>query len=196
MNEYIITDVNSVHTAKILLCFLLDKLNRPVTEEQLYEIAMDSEVINYFFYTQALDELAKNESVKRIERDGGVYIELEEKGRLGADYFNETVPYHFRKQLLKSAMYYFARLRRESEAEAEVIPTENGCEVRCVIKDRDFDLLRVSIYAPDSDHGRLIKEKIALNPAEFYSRVIGYALENEEEQPDVDEKIQKQGNGN
>lgn len=196
MNEYIVTDVNSVHSAKVLLCFLLDKLNRSVTEEQLYEIAMDSEVINYFYYTQALDELVKNESLKRAERNGGVYIELEEKGRFGADYFNEAVPYHFRKRLLRSAMYYFARLRRESEAEAEIVPTDNGCEVRCAIKDRDFDLMRVSIYAPDSDHGRMIKEKIMLNPAEFYSRVVGYALENEEEQPAVDEKIQKQSNGN
>ncbi|MDE5858991.1 MAG: DUF4364 family protein [Oscillospiraceae bacterium] len=192
MNEYIVTEINSVHSAKVLLCFLLDKLNRPVTAEQLYEIAMDSEVINYFYYTQALDELVKNESVKRIERDNGVYIELEEKGRFGSDYFNETVPYHFRKKLLKAAMYYFARLRRESEADVDVIPTDNGCEVRCVIKDRNFDLMRVSIYAPDSDHGRLIKEKIMLNPTEFYSRIIGYALENEEEQPNVDEKISGQ----
>lgn len=189
MNEFVVTEINSAHTAKILLCFLLGKLNRPVAEEQLYDIAMDSGVINYFYYAQALDELVKNESVKRIERNGETCIELREKGRFGADYFNETVPYHFRKKLLKAAMLYFARIRRENEAEAEVVSTENGCEVRCRIKDRDFDLMRISFYAPDDDHGRVIKEKFLLNPTGFYSRVLNYLLENEEEQPEIGEKI-------
>ena len=41
-------EFNSVHGVKVLLCFLLNRLNRDITEEQLYEIVLDSEVINYF----------------------------------------------------------------------------------------------------------------------------------------------------
>lgn len=188
MNDFnnVEVELNSVHDVKVLICYLLDKLNRPVTEEQLYEIALDSEVINYFYYTEAMGELLKNKSVIRVVRGSETYIEPTEKGRFSADYFNESIPYYFRKQLLKTAMYYFSRLERESEADIEIAETPNGCEVNCKIRDTSFDLMRISLYAPDFDQAKLIKEKILLNPADFYSKVIGFALENEEEQIKID----------
>lgn len=178
-------ELNSVHGVKVLLCFLLNRLNRDITEEQLYEIVLDSEVINYFYYAEALDVLLKNESVKRTERDGKTYIELEEKGRLGADYFNDTIPYYFRKQLLKTAMYYFARLDRESRANIEIISKSNGCDVKCTLKDVNFDIMRLTLYAPDEEQAKLIRDKIMLDPNEFYRKVIGFALENEEEKLEI-----------
>ena len=186
MNDFYITETDSAHAAKVLLCFLLNRLNRPIEEKQLYEIAMNSGVVNYFYYNDALNELLENESVTRQDRDGTAYIILEEKGRWGADYFNDTVPYYFRKQLLSEALRYFARLQRESEAEVEIIPKDNGCDVRCVIKDGKLELMNIYLYAPDEDQALLIKEKIMLDPAGFYSMVIGFALENREEPVEVD----------
>lgn len=178
-------EFNSVHGVKVLLCFLLNRLNRDITEEQLYEIVLDSEVINYFYYTEALDVLLKNGSVKRTERDGKTYIVLGEKGRAGADYFNDTIPYYFRKQLLKTAVYFFARLDRESRTDMEVIPKSNGCEVNLTLKDVNFDIMRLSLYAPDEEQAKLIRDKIMLDPDEFYRKIIGFALENEEEKPEI-----------
>lgn len=186
MIEFNNVELNSAHDVKVMLCYLLDKLKNPVTEEQLYEIAQDSEIINYFYYTEAMADLLKNKSVVRVERGGEVYIEATEKGRFGAEYFNESIPYYFRKKLLKTAMYYFARLKRESEADIEITEVSNGCEVNCKIKDTSFDLMRISLYAPDYDQAKLIKDKILLNPTDFYSKVIGFVLENEEEQIEID----------
>ncbi|MCH5349153.1 MAG: DUF4364 family protein [Oscillospiraceae bacterium] len=187
MNDFYITETDSAHAAKVLLCFVLEKLNRPIEEKQLYEVAMDSGVVNYFYYTEALDDLLKNGSVSRQEHDGSVYIVLEEKGRWGADYFNDTVPYYFRKQLLTAALRYFAKLRREDEADIEIIPEDNGCKVRCTIKDGKLELMKLDLYAPDDDQAQLIKEKIMLDPTGFYSRIIGYTLGLEEELPEVDD---------
>ena len=185
MNDISAAEINSVHDTKVLLCYLLEKLGEPVAESQLYEAVRDSEVINYFSYTEALESLLENRSVRRENRDGEAYIILEEKGRHGADYFNDTIPYYFRKQLLKAALYYFARLRRESETDIETIPKENGFEVNFRINDADFDLMRLSLYAPDEEQAKLIREKILLDPAGFYSKVIGFALENEEEKIEI-----------
>ena len=185
MNDFYITETDSAHAAKVLLCFLLEKLDRPIEEKQLYEIAMNSGVVNYFYYNDALSDLLKNGSVTRQERDGTAYIILEDKGRWGADYFNDTVPYYFRKQLLAEALRYFARLRRESEADVEIIPNDNGCTVRCVIKDGKLELMKIDLYAPDEDQAELLKEKIMLDPLGFYKKVVGFTLGLEEESPDV-----------
>ncbi len=185
MNDINAAEINSVHDTKVLLCYLLEKLKEPVSETQLYEAVRDSEVINYFSYTEALETLIENGSVRRENRDEEAYIILEEKGRYGADYFNDTIPYYFRKQLLKAALYYFARLKRERETDIEIAPKENGFEVNFRINDADFDLMRLSLYAPDEEQAKLIREKILLDPAGFYSKVIGFALENEEEKIEI-----------
>lgn len=186
MNDYNTAELNSAHLVKVLICYLLDRLKQPVTEEQLYEIAVESGVVNYFYYTEALEGLIENCSLTRTERDGKIYVEPTEKGRFGADYFNDTVPLYFRKEILKAALYYFARLERESSADISITETDNGCEVNCTVGDTDYDLMRISLYAPDSEQAELIKEKIMLDPAEFYRKVLGYALENKEEQIKVD----------
>ena len=186
MNDYNSAELNSAHRVKVLICYLLDRLKQPVTEEQLYEIAVESGVVNYFYYAEALEGLLQNRSLVRAERNGKTYIEPTEKARLGSDFFDETVPLYFRKEILKAALYYFARLARESSAAIDIAETDNGCEVNCTIGDAGYDLMRVSLYAPDTEQAELIKEKIMLDPAEFYRRVLGYALENKEEQIEVD----------
>lgn len=187
MDEFNI-ELSSAHDVKISICYLLSKLNRPVTEQQLYEIALNSEVINYFFYTEAMSDLLKNGSVSKRSINGTEYIILEEKGQLGSECFNEFIAFHFRKKILRSAFSFFAKLKRESEADISIMETTNGCELLCTIKDTSFDLMRIALYAPDTEQAAVIKDKILLNPAGFYNKVITYALNNEEEQFDIDIK--------
>jgi hypothetical protein len=182
-------ELNSVHYVKILLCYLLDRLNRPVTENQLCEIAIESETINYFYYAEALSELISTGAVSKKYIDDKEQLVLEPKGRMSSDYFNQYIPIYFRKRLLTSALWYFAELRRESEAVSEISETKNGYEVSCTIKDASYDLMRITLYAPDIDQAKIIKDKIMLNPAEFYKNVIEYAVSNQEEAIDADGKL-------
>ncbi|MBQ7980860.1 MAG: DUF4364 family protein, partial [Oscillospiraceae bacterium] len=57
MNEFNNIEMYSAHDVKVMLCYLLEKLKNPVTEEQLYEIVQESEIINYFYYTEAMGDL-------------------------------------------------------------------------------------------------------------------------------------------
>ena len=54
------TEVNSLHSVKILLCYLLNKLDMPVSPDDLLQIVMDSEIINYFYYNDAVCALLDN----------------------------------------------------------------------------------------------------------------------------------------
>ena len=114
--------MNSVHSVKILLCYILDKLNRTVTEEQLRLISEDSGVISYFFFSDALEELIANGSVEVTEEDGRRIISITEKGRLGSEYFNRYIPLVFRKKLLHSAFSFFVREENEGMCSCDVIP--------------------------------------------------------------------------
>ena len=72
MTEMADTTVNDLPTLNILLCYLLYKIERPVNTEQLYEIAIGTGVINYFYYQDSIDYLTKNGliSVQKDENEG------------------------------------------------------------------------------------------------------------------------------
>ena len=178
-------ELNSVHSVKILLCYILEKLNRPVTEEQLRLISEDSGVINYFYYSDALTELTENGSVISVSGS----IVLTEKGRLGSEYFNRYIPLVFRKKLLKAAFGFFIREQNEDMCSCTVSETDDGCRVNFVLSDGGRELINMSFFAPDMSQGDLIAEKIKSNPTGAYKKILGFLLDNPEEEIDVEKYL-------
>lgn len=176
------TEISTLHTVKIAVCYLLDEIEKPISENELYEIVMKSEAVNYFHYNQAIEELLKSGAVTEFEENGVKFLRLEEKGRQSAECYNDYVPYHFRKRLLKSAFAFFSAQKRDKEAKIVISEAATGYNVNCVIGGDDLELMRFSIYAPDLDQADMIKDKIHLNPELFYSKVIEFLLENKEEE--------------
>ncbi len=172
-------EMTSAHSVKILLCYLLEKLDCPVTREQLLEITRDSEVINYFLFSEAMSDLEK---VGAVKTDENGKITLEEKGRLGSEYFNKYIPPTFRRKLLSAAYSYFAKLRRDNECHTEIKEQTNGYSVMFSIRDASFALMDISFYAPDKEQADNILTKIRQNPTEFYKNVVKLMLQNPEEE--------------
>lgn len=173
--------IKDVPTLNILICYLLYKIARPVGREQLYEIAVGTEVINYFYYQDSLDYILRNGliSVEKGE-DGAEYFRLEPKGRECAKQLKNFVPKSHRDKLVLAALRYFARLKNEQDLEIEYIKLDNGyyTHVRCL--DVDCDLMDLKLYAPDLTQAKIIGERIMLDPSGFYGKVIELALSNEE----------------
>ena len=174
-------------SVRILICYLLKKLNRPVTAEQLYEIAVGNEIINYFYYTEAVTELIKNQTIlPKKTKNGEIYI-LAEKGMYGADEFKKYVPKTFREKLLSTALKYFAKLKMESEVKCDIIKSPNGYYVKCEILDSDYSLMELKLFAPDEEQAKLDMDRILLNPSDFYGKIIGFALDNKEYEPEIED---------
>lgn len=181
MAERADTEIRDVPTLNILLCYLLYKIDHPVSPEQLYDIAIGTGIINYFYYQDSIGYLLKNGLVS-AEKDGNGnenYV-LDPKGRECAKQLKNYAPKSYRDKLVLAALRYFTRLKYEKELKIEYEPVGNGyyTHVRCV--DTGFDLMDLRLYAPDLTQAKLIGEKILLNPAGFYGKVIEVALSNEE----------------
>lgn len=189
-----IAELDSVHSVKILLCYILDRLDRPVTEEQLLAVSEDSGVINYFYFSDALEELIENGSIRAeaCSENGAVTarrISITEKGRLGSEYFNRNIPLVFRRKLLKAAFSFFAKLEREAVCGCEVSDLDDGCSVDFTLTDGSVKLIDMSFYAPDRAQAEMIAEKIRSNPMNAYKNILGLLLDNPEEQIDVDKYL-------
>lgn len=181
MAERADTEIKDVPTLNILLCYLLYKIDRSVGADQLYDIAIGTGLINYFYYQDSIDYLLKNELISADKnKDGADCYTLQPKGRECAKQLKNYAPKSYRDKLVLAALRYFARIKYEKELKIEYEPVGNGyyVHVRCI--DSTFDLMDMRLYAPDMTQAKLIGEKILLNPAGFYGKVIEVALSNEE----------------
>ncbi len=180
MAELADTEIKDVPTINILLCYLLYKINKPIETEQLYEIAIGTEIINFFYYQDSIDYLLKNALISVTEDNGKEFYILQPKGIECAKRLKSYAPKSYRDKLVLAALRYFARIKAENEMKIEYIPLENGYYTRIRCLDKDCDLMDLKLYAPDLTQAKLLGEKIMLNPAGFYSKIVDLALSNEE----------------
>ena len=174
------------HMANILLCYLLYRIDRPVQVSQLYDIAVGSNIINYFAYQESISYLTEHGSVQLRRMPEGVeeYV-LMEPGVQTARELRNYVGKAYRDKLVSAALQYFARLKRESEVKLEYIPLKKGYYVHVRCLDLEDDLLDLKLYAPDYTQAKYLGEQITRNPAGFYGKILEAAFSNQEERIDL-----------
>lgn len=173
------------YAVKILICYFLKEIDRPVTPEQLTEIALSDGILNYFYYTEAMNSMLEAKTIEIKNVDGVDYYYLTEMGRAGAESFKTIVPKSFRDKILAAGLKFFAKLKIEHDVKCEITKLDKGYSVSCVCNDNDVVLMDMKLFAPDEEQAKLIREKIMQNPTEFYGKVLNYALENEQYVPEI-----------
>lgn len=188
MSDMASFETNNTETAKLLLCYVLFKISKPVIAEQLYEITVKSGVINYFYYNDAIASLLENQCIeKSTDENGNEIFTLAQKGVILAKNFKSYIPKSFRDRLVTAAIKYFNDIRIKNEFTLKSCEIENGFNVEFSCFDGKLKLMDLKMYAPDADQAELIMNKIRINPIGFYSEVLGYVISNREEEIQLDD---------
>lgn len=180
-------NLTDTYAVKILICYFLRQINRPITPLQLTEIATDDGIVNYFVFTEAMNQLLEAKTITIEQEDGEEYYVLSELAKLGADDFKRMVPKSFRDKILGSGLRFFAKLKNENDVKASITEQEKGFTVGIHCTDGPLMLMDLKLYAPDREQAELLRDKIIENPADFYGKVLDFALENEEYRPEPTE---------
>lgn len=180
-------NIDDIYAVKILLCYFLNKVQRPVTPTQLLEIATGGNIVNYFTYNHAVESMLENGLISENSIDGEKYYLLTEKGKNGAEEFKTMAPKSAREKILAEGLRLFARLKNENTVSFETVENEKGCEIRCVCVDNDMKLMELNLFAPDKEQAELIISKIRMNPQAFYGKIMDFVLDNEEYVPNIED---------
>ena len=180
-------NLTDTYAVKILICYFLRQINRPITPLQLTEIATDDGIVNYFIFTEAMNQLLEAKTITIEEQDGEEYYVLSELAKAGADDFKRMVPKSFRDKILGSGLRFFAKLKNENDVKISITEQDKGCSVGVHITDGPLMLMDLKLYAPDREQAELLRDKIEKNPADFYGKVLDFALDNEDYKPETTE---------
>ena len=77
---------------KLILLYVIDKINIPVSNTQITKIILENRFMNYFYFQQFLLDLCKQKLLQSKNTDGKVYYEITDKGRETLNYFVNLIP--------------------------------------------------------------------------------------------------------
>ena len=108
------------------------QLGRPITRDQLTEIATADGYVNYFLYSDVVEQMLDSKMILTKDIDGVEYYYLSENAKRGANDFKRLVPKSFRDRILSSGLKFFAKLKNDNDVKVDVVKMDRGYSVNCL----------------------------------------------------------------
>lgn len=157
---------------KLLVCYLLKKLDKSVTRTQMNEILQENDTANYFEANQAITELIKDRKIF-CELDGAEEVlSITPQLKYNVSLIETSLPRTVREKAVSAATRILTRDRIEKESRVEVEPEGEGCYVTFTIEDVGIELLRLKIYVSDASQVEIVKRNFFDKATKIYSDII------------------------
>lgn len=84
---------------KLLLLYILDQIEKPLSNTQVTEFILENDIMNYFMLQQFLSELREADFIVEDITGTQHLISITEKGRNTLDYFVNRIPRHQQEEI-------------------------------------------------------------------------------------------------
>lgn len=132
---------------RILLCYLIDNVQQPVSREEIENVLVGEELANYFLLAESLGHLV--EQGLATAEEGGYRITP--AGREVAHTLGHEVPRTVREAAAKGVIRAQEFAARQAVHRCKITPLENGKgrKVHCAIEDEAGTLFCMELFLPD-----------------------------------------------
>lgn len=162
---------------KILICFLLKKIEQPLSFEQINESLQKTGFVNYFEFVEAISELQKTEHIQlQVDENGQEQFALTEIGDAMAQAFHHTLPLSVRDKTVEAAHELLQLQKQLEEIEVAYHAVSDGYMLTMKMKDIGSSLMELSVYVPTEDECISIRQRIYEDPLLLYRTLLSVML--------------------
>lgn len=160
---------------KILICYLLASLKRPISHEHLVESISGQELVNYFEMQSAVQHLLEQ---NLISEGSEGYVIMPEGAEI-AKQLEKSLPFSVKERAYKAAIELLQYDILKEQNITEITPLENGgYNLKCTITDNDFTLFSMDMYMPDEKTAKLAGDQFVKMGQDMFKCVLGIATQN------------------
>ncbi len=174
--------LNSSTEIKILICYLLNSINSPITKQQLLEAITSQELANYFELNDAFVKLV---DLNLILEDNDSLI-ITDSGREIAKELEKVLPISVVDRAHKAAIaiLQFSTLKKQNKT--TIIKESDGSyTLKCSIEDPNFTAFAMQMTMPNEETSKIAKEKLILHAQDIFKIILGITLEDKDMYKDI-----------
>ena len=171
--------IHDMMDVKVLVLYVMSRVNYPVTVQQIYELCYQDECLSYFDVCTAVPELVKSLHLQELENDS---YEITEKGRADGSLTQDSIAFSVRQRAENAVNKFNRQIRRSSFVKTQILPRENGdFSVIMALDDEMGNLMTLELMAPNQRQavrlGRLFEKKAET----IYNLTMTELLDDEED---------------
>lgn len=158
---------------KLLLLYIIDKSEVPLTNGQITEFVLENNYMNYFLIQQFLGELVASKFIEYSRSDNKEIYTILKKGKITLDYFIDRIPEEIKKDIEKN----FETKKEEVKRETQIIgdyfkKNENEYIVNLKLVENNNTLFSLYLNVVSSEQAKTICDNWKLNPDSVYQQIL------------------------
>lgn len=166
---------NSNETAerKLILLYLLEKLNIELSNLQIIKIALENSLMNYFFLQHYIDELVSMGMINIKIIENKKLYSITTKGKQSLSFFNNKIPISTRSRIDKAVYEIRKKIKNETLITADYITeSENEFIVMLGIHEDGFPLMDLKLTVGTKKDAVNICDNWKNNSQFIYSQIL------------------------
>ena len=171
---------NSLAENKVLILYILNKINRGITDSDLLKIISSINNINYFYFRDILIDLVESKLVGTYTKEEQNVYEITPEGKNSLELTIDMLPGIIKLKADNVFKQELFEIADEESISAEYIPeSENDYTVKCKIVENNKTVFEVSIFAGSNEQAKNISDNWRKNAKQIYPKIMNL-LNNEQ----------------
>lgn len=164
---------------KLMVLYMLNKVNFPLTNAQISSFILDKEYTNYFTLQQVFSELIDSNLAKlKTVRNTSQY-EITQEGQNTLEYFGSKISDVIKEEIDGFIVENKYDLRNEVSIIADYYKTTNSeFAVRCQVKEKNSDLIDLILTVPFEEQAASIANNWSKNSQEVYAYLMNTLMKD------------------
>jgi predicted transcriptional regulator len=169
---------NSLAENKVLILYLLNKLDKDITNDGLYKLMSSVNGLNYFYFQQTLSDLLNSNFVGSYTKDEETVIKITSEGKNAFNLTKDILPGLVKLKADSIFNKELASIEEEASITAEFTPkNENEYTVRCKISENNETIFEVKTFAGSRERAKTIVENWKNNASTIYPKILDLLLD-------------------
>ena len=136
---------------KLMILYMLDRVDFPLTESQISQFILDNNYTTYFNLQITIKELVEIDFIRPTQARNHSLYEITEQGKEAIEIFEFKISDPIKLDILKYLKEQKIELRNESAISSDYYPSNNEYIAQCSIKERNQTLLEIKIAVPTQE---------------------------------------------
>ncbi len=167
------TDSETLAENKVLILYILDQTNKPITNDNLYKLVLTAIDMNYFYFQQFLLDMINTKFVVSYTKESQEVYELTELGKSTLDLTLDILPGIVKLKVDTNLKSTLEQVEEEHSVVAEYTPkNENNYLINCKIVENNETVFEIKTYAYSREQAKDIVDNWKNNAQEIYPKVL------------------------
>jgi len=163
--------------SKVLILYLLNKLQDGIKSDNLYKIVSSANNMNYFSFQELLTDLIESNFVGSFTKDEDTIVKITSDGQNALSLTKSLLPGILKLKADTVFKEELANIAEQSSIITEYIPKdEKNYTVKCKIVEKNETIFEVATFAGSRDRAKQISDNWKNNANDLYPKIIDLLL--------------------